>query len=290
MGQAQPRELSFNLQGRTIAALEWGDPADPLLLALHGWLDNAASFALLAPRLKGFRIVALDMAGHGRSDWRSHDAGYPIWSYVEDLFRLQQQLGYQQFSLLGHSLGAGIASLFAASWPEKVERLGLIENLGPLADEPEGFAQQLRATIEQHQAPVKPVKARPFEAWVRSRSNTVFSVPEQAARLLMERNTRPEASGSARYACDPRLRLPSLIRLSEAQVRSALRQIRAPVLLISGDAGLKRPLTQERIEVVPTIDQIELPGGHHLHLEEPEVEAVASALNAFYAEAINYAG
>lgn len=282
----QPRARSFDIQGRTIAALEWGEPCQPLMLALHGWLDNAASFALLAPRLEGFRVVALDMAGHGLSDWRSSDSAYPIWSYVEDLYQVSMQLQAEKFALLGHSLGAGIASLFAASWPEKVTRLGLIENLGPLADaEAEAdFAQILRSTIEQHQLPAKEVRARAFEAWVRSRSNTVFSVPEHAARLLMQRNTRETDAGLYGYACDPRLRLPSLIRLSEAQVRSALAALIMPVKLITGQAGLKRPLTQERIKVVPKISQVELPGGHHLHMEEPEVEAVAKELNAFYAE------
>lgn len=280
----QPRARNFDIQGRTIAALEWGEPGQPLMLALHGWLDNAASFALLAPRLEGFRVIALDMAGHGLSDWRSSDAAYPIWSYVEDLYQVSLQLQAERFALLGHSLGAGIASLFAASWPEKVTRLGLIENLGPLADAEADFAQTLRSTIEQHQMPAKEVRARAFEAWVRSRSNTVFSVPENAARLLMQRNTRETEDGLYRYACDPRLRLPSLIRLSEAQVRSALAALAMPVKLITGLSGLKRPLTQERVKVVPNISQVELPGGHHLHMEEPEVEAVAKELNAFYAE------
>ena len=280
----QPRALNFTVNGRTIAALEWGDQTQPLMLALHGWLDNAASFALLAPRIKGYRVIALDMAGHGLSDWRSLDSGYPIWSYVEDLYQVRLQLEVEQFALLGHSLGAGIASLFAASWPETVTRLGLIENLGPLADSEEGFSQNLRSAIEDHQKPAKEIRPRAFEAWVRSRSNTVFSVPENAARLLMQRNTRETPEGLYRYACDPRLRLPSIIRLCESQVRAALCQLSMPVQLISGASGLKRPLTQERVQVVPDIEQVELPGGHHLHMEEPEVDAVAEALNRFYAK------
>jgi len=280
----QPRELSFTVNGRSLAALEWGDRNQPLMLALHGWLDNAASFALLGPRLKGFRVIALDLAGHGLSDWRSQDSGYPIWSYVEDLYQVRLQLKVSRFALLGHSLGAGIASLYAASWPETVTRLGLIENLGPLADSEEGFSQNLRSAIEDHQKPAKEIRSRAFEAWVRSRSNTVFSVPENAARLLMQRNTRETLEGLYRYACDPRLRLPSIIRLSESQVRAALCQLSMPVQLISGASGLKRPLTQERVQVVRDIEQVELPGGHHLHMEEPEVDAVAEALNRFYAK------
>lgn len=281
---SMPEALEFDLDGRRIAALAWGKADKPLLLALHGWLDNAASFALLAPLLNGYRVIALDMAGHGFSDWRSRDSGYPIWGYVEDLHRVQLALGVERFALLGHSLGAGVASLFAASWPEAVTKLGLIENLGPLADEEEGFSPNLRASIEQHQAPVKTAKARAFEAWVRSRAQSRFPVPEEAARLLMERNTRIDEEGHYQYGCDPRLKLPSLIRLTESQVRAALRRIEAPVHLISGAQGLKRPLTQQRVECVKNINQTEIEGGHHLHMEPEAVNDVADVLNAFYAD------
>ena len=279
-----PEGLQFDLDGRRIAALAWGDTGKPLILALHGWLDNAASFALLAPLLSGYRVIALDMAGHGCSDWRSRDSGYPIWSYVEDLHCVQLALGVKRFALLGHSLGAGVASLFAASWPEAVTKLGLIENLGPLADEEDEFPSSLRSTIEQYQAPVKSAKARAFEAWVRSRAQSQFPVPEEAARLLMQRNTRMDEEGHYHHGCDPRLKLPSLIRLTESQVRAALRRIEAPVHLISGAQGLKRPLTQQRVECVKNIVETEIEGGHHLHLEPEAVEAVADVLNAFYSD------
>lgn len=278
------QELSFDLNGRRVSALSWGEASQPTILALHGWLDNAASFALLADRLLGYRIIALDMAGHGCSDWRSRDSGYPIWGYVEDLHRVQLQLGLERFYLLGHSLGAGVCSLFAASWPEVVIKLGVIENLGPLADDQETFPDSLRAGIEQHQQSANAPKARPLEAWIRARVQSQFPVPEEAARLLMQRNTKSDGAQQFAYRCDPRLKLPSLIRLTEPQVRAALSRITAPVLLISGKQGLKRPLTQARIECVKNIEHLEFEGGHHLHMEPEAADSVASALEDFYAE------
>ena len=278
------QELSFDLGGRRVAGLCWGDSSQPTILALHGWLDNAASFALLADKLQGYRIIALDMAGHGRSDWRSRDAGYPIWSYVEDLHRIQLQLGLERFFLLGHSLGAGVCSLFAASWPEAVIKLGVIENLGPLSDEQESLPDNLRSAIEQQLELPAQLKPRALDAWIRARSQSQFPVPQDAARLLMLRNTESDSEQNYHFRCDPRLKLPSLIRLTEPQVRAALSRILAPVLLISGTEGLKRPLTQARIECVREIKHLEFEGGHHLHMEHKAVEAVASALEAFYAE------
>lgn len=64
---AQVEEIRLNLGHIELAAHLFG-PADGIpVIALHGWLDNANSFARLAPRLKGLRIVALDLAGHGYS-------------------------------------------------------------------------------------------------------------------------------------------------------------------------------------------------------------------------------
>lgn len=284
----KPKELRFDLGNRSLAALQWGRADQPLILALHGWLDNAESFSMLAPLLSGYRILAIDLAGHGLSDWRSTDASYPVWSYVEDLRRLHLHLDNSSpVALLGHSLGAGVASLYAASWPESVSRLGLIENIGPISEPDDGFSIHLRNSLE-HQLELKQQpRARAMDAWVRSRVTSQFAVPAAAAKRLMKRNTDLQQDGLYRFRCDPRLKNPSLIRLTESQVQGALRHISAPVKLITGLHGLKRPLTRERLACVSNIEIVELPGGHHLHLEENSVDAVAEHLDAFYAERLN---
>jgi len=91
------------------------------VLATHGWLDNASTFDLLAPRLEGCEVVALDLAGHGLSGSRSPDAAYNIWEDVGDLLAVCEQLGWARCNLLGHSRGAAIAMLFAGAFPEHVD-------------------------------------------------------------------------------------------------------------------------------------------------------------------------
>ena len=66
MNAAEPLPLQWEINGLKLAGLSWGKPGDRPLLALHGWLDNAASFSLLAPLMTGYHVVALDLTGHGR--------------------------------------------------------------------------------------------------------------------------------------------------------------------------------------------------------------------------------
>ena len=81
---AQVEEVRLALGHIELAAHLFA-PEDGLpVIALHGWLDNANSFARLAPRLKGLRIVALDLAGHGYSEHRPPGAGYALADYAHD--------------------------------------------------------------------------------------------------------------------------------------------------------------------------------------------------------------
>ncbi len=125
-------ELRIPLRHLSLAAKAWGHRDDAPILALHGWLDNAGSFDRLAPLLQGRRVIALDLAGHGRSDHRAPGSWYPYVDYLDEIAAAIDWLGGAPVDLLGHSLGATLASMFAALSPDKVRRLLLIEGLGPL--------------------------------------------------------------------------------------------------------------------------------------------------------------
>jgi pimeloyl-ACP methyl ester carboxylesterase len=124
-------EVRLRLPHIELAAHLYGPEDGQPVIALHGWLDNAASFSRLAPLLPGLRIVALDFAGHGHSDHRPPGASYAIWDYAHDVLQVAEQFGWQRFSLLGHSMGAIVSVLLAAAMPERIERLALIDGLIP---------------------------------------------------------------------------------------------------------------------------------------------------------------
>ncbi|WP_236638195.1 alpha/beta fold hydrolase [Mangrovicoccus ximenensis] len=110
-----PRDCSWEIDGLPLAGLAWGPQDGTPVLALHGWMDHAASFAELAPRLGGCHVVAPDLSGQGLSGHRSPHATYNIWDDLPQLAGLLDRLGWDSCVLLGHSRGANISALLAAT-------------------------------------------------------------------------------------------------------------------------------------------------------------------------------
>lgn len=269
------RELDIALPGLRLAALGWGADTAPPLLALHGWLDNAASFAGLGPLLAAQRrVIALDLPGHGRSAHLPDGPGmhYHFVDQAEVVLAAAEALALERFDLLGHSMGAGIASLVAAAAPDRIGRLLLIEGLGPLADDP---AQTLERFRRAQYRRVRSGRGRlrvfaGVEDAIEARASA-SDLPASLARPIVERGL-VAVDGGFRWSSDPRLTLPTPVRMGEAQVRALLAGIEAPTRLL-----LARPQTpylpestmRQRAACVRDIGVRHLDGPHHLHLHDP---------------------
>ena len=277
-------EVRLRLPHIELAAHLYG-PADGLpVIALHGWLDNAASFARLAPKLPGLRIVALDFAGHGHSDHRAAGAGYAIWDYVHDVLQVAEQFGWQRFSLLGHSMGAIVSVLLAGALPERVERLALIDGLMPYTGEADSAPQRLGEALRAQMALTgkrKPVYAE-FARAVEARMRGVGAVSREAAELLAQRGLMPVPGGYT-WRTDNRLTLPSPMRLTRAHAMAFVQRLQCPVNLVLAEQGLlaAQPDLAELLGD-RSIVLSRLPGGHHLHLDdEAGAQLVADCFKAF---------
>jgi pimeloyl-ACP methyl ester carboxylesterase len=271
-----PEALRIPLPDIALAAQAWGDRSAPPLLALHGWLDNAGSFAGLAPLLvPHFRVIALDLPGHGHSDHMAAGASYHYLDHVRMVLAAIESLQLDHCTLLGHSLGAGVASLVAAAAPGRIERLILIEGLGPLGDDGSQTLQRFRDAFAQRDGGARPLRTfRSIEQAVVARS-MASRLPPELARPIVERGLLDTGDGW-RWRSDPRLTRPSAIRLAEAQVHALLRGIDAPTsLLLAQPAASYLPMAamQSRMDCVGAITVRHLEGGHHLHLEQPQVVA-----------------
>ncbi|WP_136248866.1 alpha/beta fold hydrolase [Halomonas borealis] len=278
---------SLRLADGRLAALAWGEASAPTWLALHGWLDNAASFSRLAPLLVerlGIRIVALDFAGHGHSAPLPGEADVAIWDYCHDVLDAQDALGLECSTLLGHSMGAGVACLLAAAFPERVAALPLIDGLGVLTTEADDTPTQLRKGLRAHRRAISGAPRYPDEkSAVAARvAGGVTPIDAATAGPLVRRNLATEADGRVRLRTDPRLLRASPVRFTPAQATAMLAAIRCPVLCVEGEAGIlgDRPRACQARAAVHDLRRRVLPGGHHLHLEPARVAAVADALVA----------
>ncbi len=277
-------EVRLRLPHIELAAHLYGPEDGIPVIALHGWLDNAASFSRLAPLLPGLRIVALDFAGHGHSDHRPPGGSYAIWDYAHDVLQVAEQFGWQRFSLLGHSMGAIVSVLLAGAMPERIERLALIDGLIPYTGEPDTAPQKLGEALKAQLALAgksKPVYAE-FDRAVEARMRGVGAVSREAAELLAQRGLMPVPGGYT-WRTDSRLTLPSPLRLTHAHALAFARSLQCPAKLVMAQQGmlLAQPSITQLVEGL-TIEVAQLPGGHHLHLDD-DVGAglVADCFKAF---------
>ena len=266
------REITLELPHLRLAALEWGPADGKPVIALHGWLDNAATFSTLAPLLDGLHIVALDLPGHGRSDHRPVNANHHFVDWVPEIAGAADALEWPRFSLLGHPMGAGISSLVPAVYPERVERVVLLEGAGPMAAASEKAPEQFAAAIadEERLTRSSPRIFPDFKTAVAARLHD-SDLDTAAARVLVERGTE-EADGGLRFTFDPRLKTRSRVRFTENQARAFLAAINCPVLAVRALQGWPFPLdiVMARMAVIKDLESAEVEGGHHVHLTHPE--------------------
>ncbi|MFO1387788.1 MAG: alpha/beta hydrolase [Cellvibrio sp.] len=281
-----PQELRFEVAGLVFHAQAWGNPEHLPVLALHGWLDNSASFFALAPLLKNVYVVALDMAGHGRSSHRPGSLPYNIWEDVAEIFAIADLLGWQRFALLGHSRGGIIAALAAGTFPDRISHLALIEGLLPEPTRVEDAPVQLARSIETTKARAdKTLSVYPDVAIaVKARERGMFPLSHSAAAALTERGLKKVEHGY-QWSTDPRLMIPSAVKFLPEQTAAFINRIRCPIALVLAEQGMPvlHPNYAKSVAAFPQIAVSCLSGGHHLHMEK-EVAEVAAVFNPFFAK------
>ena len=277
---APENQVEFSLPHIKLSGRCWGAKDKPLLLALHGWLDNANSFEPLSEYLTDFQLLAIDWPGHGYSQHRP--GHYPLhWvDYLFDLDVLIEHLlpKYGPIRLLGHSLGGIVASAYVAAFPEKIERLVLIEAISPLFEDVMKNKPRLRNSFHGHHRQLK----RGTNVSIYDSIDTAINarvkltgMDEQWCRLLVERNMQSHDIGVS-WRSDPRLKLDSPLRLSFEQVDSLMTSIQIPSLLILGNRGftqLQQALPMARNWFL-ALTEMMLEGDHHLHMSNANHVAV----------------
>jgi pimeloyl-ACP methyl ester carboxylesterase len=264
---------------------QWGDPAREPVFLLHGWMDSSATFQFLADALGvGWNLIAPDWRGFGDSDW-NHDSYY-FPDYLADLDHILEHYSPGvPATLVGHSMGAMIASIYAGVRPSRVSRLALIEGFGLSDTDPEEapgrYARWLRE--KRSHFDFRPLLDR-GEAAARLIERNPHLSPARAD-WLAEELTRPQGDGTRLYRADPRHKMvnPALYHLEEA--KACWRKITCPVLWVAGEDPWEHPQVRgvldtldERRACFADLNEIRLAScGHMVQWEAPEELALALA-------------
>ncbi|MGH7774052.1 MAG: alpha/beta fold hydrolase [Candidatus Binatia bacterium] len=272
----QPKDYYFTNDGLTLHYAEWGDPASETLVLVHGNRDQCRSWdffvsSLFAQGNVNLHVVALDLRGHGDSDWLPPGRGYRHEDFLLDLTSLFQHLKKDSIILAGHSLGGSMATLFAGLFPSKVRRLILVEATGPFSrrdeEAPRLLAQWLEGAASESERQSYPT----LEDVAKAIQKGFPLIPDEAARHMARHCMKGTDSGYiSKY--DPRVRERSFSIFSEGQVRAFVGRIECPTLLVFGKQGefINSPRAS-RVSLFKNRKVVEFEGtGHHVPHEKPE--------------------
>jgi pimeloyl-ACP methyl ester carboxylesterase len=267
------RERMVSLRGLEFCLCEWGPEDGPVVVILHGWLDQGAAWNRVARELasKGLYVLAPDQRGHGRSSHTPSGTTYHFPEYLADLDALLTQLEIGEFVLVGHSMGGTVASLYAGLRPDRVGRLILVEGIGPPSEDSEGAVDRLSTWLTHQDRPwdQKPMKDLDSAARRLRRFNP--GLPPAEARFLADRTTVLR-DGALYWTWDPLHRSRSATSYSLTRHLACLARIRAEVLFVCGDQSwyMGIPDLDERLSAIPRLSRrVELHAGHALHIDAP---------------------
>lgn len=284
-GEQCVEEQRIEVAGLGIAVRRWRAGAPRRVLALHGWLDNAASFDRLAAHWPDTDVLAVDLPGHGLSDHKPLQASYNLWDDLLDLLRLCDQLGWQRFHLLGHSRGAMMALLLAAAMPQRVDSAVLLDGLVPEPVAADAAALQLGRFLQDHlNSGKRPRRGyASLEEAMAARCRAAGLSPRIAERLLIRNLER--RGDRYHWRTDPRLTAASAFKLSAEHSRGLVTALRVPGLLLLAERGLAAapmaPAIRSLAGLNPGLLVEQMPGSHHFHLEAA-ADTMAARIHDFW--------
>jgi pimeloyl-ACP methyl ester carboxylesterase len=281
----------LDLQGLRLSRCEWGPSDGPPVLCWHGVLDQGLIWEPVAVPLAeaGFRVIAPDLRGHGRSDHVGAGGSYQILDFITDAVGLTDQLVDRPLLLIGHSLGTIVASGLASLRASLVTQLILIEPILPAPPSQTNLREAINTMVDYALAPPRHTPMPGLGAASERLRRALPALPAGFAERLAERATKPEGDGLI-WRWDPMLQTRMSLTMQGGPLNreaylQLLSDLACPITLIQGDAsGFNRPEDQEALQAaLPRAHKRLLAGGHNLLVDVPE------ELSAAVLEAVNCA-
>ena len=284
--QASSRSTRVDIRGVNYHVYEWGSHKQPLLFMLHGWGDCGASFQFVVDELQeDWFVVAPDWRGFGRSRIRCTSYWFP--DYLADLHVLLAH--YQSdkpVHLLGHSMGANIAGLYAGIFPDRVASFVNVEGFGLVDSKPDNAPANYRKWIEQSQV-------MPEYSTYSSYKDLADRILKRSPNLATDRAlyvaqqwASEDDDGRIVLRADPAHKLPNAIQYRRAEAAACWENVSAPVLLIAGEDSAFSDALSPLIDAspgarpFPNQQTATISGcGHMVHFEQPR--RLAQAVESF---------
>ncbi|WP_374527862.1 alpha/beta fold hydrolase [Novosphingobium sp.] len=273
-----PTSNTFISQRLRLHYADWGNPEAPPLILQHGGRDHCRSWDWVAEELaRDWHVIAPDLRGHGDSAWVP-DGNYGTNAFVYDFAQLVHSLGYDQVTIVAHSLGGNITTRFAGLYPEKVRKFVNIEGLGPSPKvraerESEGYANLFRKWIDERRSASGRIPRRYATieaAFARMKEENSFLTDEQARHLTIHGAARNE-DGTYSWKFDPYLNNWPFEDTTEERLNLLWGAITCPMLLLYGaDSWASNPEHDGRLEAFnnnPRVIEFEN-AGHWLHHDQ----------------------
>ena len=274
------RERTCVVRGRRLAYLEWGPSDAPPVVMIHGILDQALTWDLVAQHLVslGHRIIAPDLRGHGLSAHNEGSEGYSLLSFCADLADLAEHLRLDHFVLAGHSLGSLVSVVYASCFPQRVAGLVLLETIILTGLGKPDIREHLRQDVEYMRGEHSHRSIPSLDMAVKLIRLGSPGLTQDHARRLCERGTRVEGSKLV-WRWDPILRTRVGLRFPglRAQYVQMLREIAVPVRLVFGRRSNFNCAedVEELLAAFPRCDAEYVEGGHNVHFDDPRVVVMA---------------
>ncbi|MBU2678505.1 MAG: alpha/beta hydrolase [Gammaproteobacteria bacterium] len=271
----------FAVRGMNYCVNEWGDANLPLLVYLHGWADTGSTFQFVVDALGGdWHVVAPDWRGFGRSSCECTSYWFP--DYVADLHALLELFSPDEpVRLVGHSMGANVASLYAGTMPERVRAFVNVEGFGLKDSDPDDAPGRYRSWIERSlEAPTFSEYAN-LDVLAQRIQKRYPAMGGGAAAFVAREWASEGADGTVRLRADRRHKLPNPVLYRRAEAEACCRAITADTLLVVGSESTFAEDIGSSVErMFPGASHASIDGaGHMLHFEAPR--ALAGVIEDF---------
>ncbi|GLV33093.1 uncharacterized protein CBL_10440 [Carabus blaptoides fortunei] len=276
------KEVKIPVPWGHIAVKTWGNERDPIILVIHGWVDNAGSFDTLIPLLPtSYYYYCMDLPSHGRSSHLESSLFVHNSDYVLILKYVHDYLNRGKLIIMGHSLGAALATNFAQMYPECVSKLVCFDCLHYFAQSAQIVYESQKKSIDIR---VRFMKKNKLEAPVytkdealqRMMQSRMTPLSRKAAEILAERGLEKVDDEKYRFtlAVNSRNSLFTKYTANELADLAQSFPVTCPHLVVfSTNSSYSLLGYKKLLEVYRQNKNYELhivKGSHECHLENPE--------------------